>query len=257
MNSILRVHGMSRNPDTKDYIMVHQYAEGGSLNDMINKNHENIGWRKRMEILECTIEEIHKRQMVHRDLHPGNILLANGSIDNDSKFNVIIFISDMGLCERLGNVNETNIYGCLPYIAPEVLRGKPYTQAADIYSFGMIMYFVATGRQPFDGLKHDERLALDICRGIRPEINELEAPKYYIELMKRCWDSNPDDRPKNATEVDIMNWSFNNFECEEEYRQTNISSIKNEQSIIRTQVYTNDLPKYINSNSECYDCVIP
>ncbi len=54
-----------------------------------------------------------------------------------------------------------------------------------------------------------------------------------------------------------MNWSFNNFECEEEYRQTNISSIKNEQSIIRTQVYTNDLPKYINSNSECYDCVIP
>ncbi|POG78620.1 kinase-like domain-containing protein [Rhizophagus irregularis DAOM 181602=DAOM 197198] len=89
----------------------------------------------------------------------------------------------------------------MPYVAPEVLKGKPYTQEADIYSFGMIMYFVATGRQPFSNCVHDHYLVLDICReGIRPEISESEAQKCYIDLMKRCWDSNLDNRP-NATEV--------------------------------------------------------
>jgi serine/threonine protein kinase len=45
-------------------------------------------------------------------------------------------ISDMGLCGKVDNTDEKNIYGVMPYVAPEVLRGRPYTQAADIYSFG-------------------------------------------------------------------------------------------------------------------------
>jgi len=65
------------------------------------------------------------------------------------------------------------------------------TQASDIYGFGMIMYFIATGRQPFDDCAHDHHLALNMCDGNRPKINEPEAPKCYIELMKKCWNSNP------------------------------------------------------------------
>ena len=53
----------------------------------------------------------------------------------------------MGLCGEVGNTDETKLYGVVSYIAPKVLRGNPYTQAADIYSLGMIMYFIATGRQ--------------------------------------------------------------------------------------------------------------
>jgi serine/threonine protein kinase len=48
----------------------------------------------------------------------------------------------------------------MPYIAPEVLRGGPYFQAADIYSFGMIMHFIATGKQHFANCAHNE---LNIC----------------------------------------------------------------------------------------------
>src|SRR5436853_4146291 len=101
----------------------------------------------------------------------------------------------MGLCGEVGKVDATKIYGVMPYVAPEVLKGNPYTKAADIYSFGMIMYFVATGKQPFVNFAHDHNLAMDIYKGIRPEINELEAPKCYIDLMKKCWDSNPKNRP--------------------------------------------------------------
>ena len=95
----------------------------------------------------------------------------------------------------------------MPYVAPEVLRGKPYTQAADIYSFGMVMYFVATGRQPFADRAHDQDLALSICNRIRPEITEKDAPKCYIDLMKKCWDPNPDNRP-NAREIEELIISF-------------------------------------------------
>ncbi|CAB4412290.1 unnamed protein product [Rhizophagus irregularis] len=62
------------------------------------------------------------------------------------------------------------------------------------------MYFVATGKQPFADCAHDEFLVLNICNGNRPDINMLEAPKCYIDLMKQCWNSNPDNRPK-ATEI--------------------------------------------------------
>src|SRR6266480_7224317 len=137
--------------------------------------------------------------MVHRDFHTGNILSSISSL-NLCSYN--IYIADMGLCGEVDNVNdEAKIYGVIPYVAPEVLRGNTHTQAADIYSFGMIMYFVTTERQPFANCAHDEFLVLDICKkGIRPEIDETEAPKCYIDLMERCWNSNPDKRPK-VTEI--------------------------------------------------------
>ncbi|RGB31979.1 hypothetical protein C1646_763453 [Rhizophagus diaphanus] len=98
---------------------------------------------------------------------------------------LLLVNSDMGLCKEVQDVNQSNIYGVIPYVTPKVLKGKPYTQAADIYSFaGMIMYFIATGRQPFADCAHDEILVLNICDGIRPEINEPVTLKCYVDLME-------------------------------------------------------------------------
>src|ERR1044072_1135755 len=174
--------------------MVLQYAKEGNFNYWINENYETFNWKDKLSALLNIInglKEIHQKNIVHRDFHTGNILFLS-SIDD---FSNCISISDMGLCGEVGNVDEKNIYGVMPYVAPEVLRGKAFTQAADIYSFGMIMYFIATGRQPFYNRAHDEFLALDICNGNRPKIDEPEAPKCYIDLMKKCWDPVPNNRP--------------------------------------------------------------
>ena len=155
--------------------------------------------------------------------------------------------------------------------APKVKKGK----AADIYSFGMIMYSVATGRQPLATRTHDQNLALSICNGIRPKINEPEAPKCYIDLMKKCWDSNPDNRP-NATEIKELiylfyvsnycyrfesNWNAEKEEIAkqikeaEEYRETNP---KNNQQTTHPEAcytsrilnpFTKDLQRYDNINN--------
>ena len=160
----------------------------------------------------------------------------------------------------------------MPYVAPEVLRGRPYTQASDIYSFGMVMYFVATGKQPFADRAHDQDLVLSICNGIRPEITEKEAPKCYIDLVKKCWDPNPDNRP-NAIEVkkeidlfydshDSNNEIKQQFEAYIKYRKANLSFIENNQTTLHPEAmytsrllnpYTKDLSKYYDINDPKYD----
>ncbi|PKB97839.1 kinase-like protein [Rhizophagus irregularis] len=92
-------------------------------------------------------------------------------------------------------------------MAPEIFQGHEYTEASDIYSFGMIMWELMTGRRPFWDEIHDLELIIKICDGLRPPI-VTNAPKGYIELMKECWHSDPNKRPTVEaiyTIVDNMN----------------------------------------------------
>ncbi|EXX79436.1 Cmk2p [Rhizophagus irregularis DAOM 197198w] len=260
---ILKIYGISQNPNTKTYVMVLQYARGGNFNNWMKKNYKHFEWINKLKVLKNIInglKEIHQKHMVHRDFHTGNILFKDTYYWITSNY-----ISDMGLCGEVDNVDETKIYGVMPYVAPEVLRGGPYTKAADIFSFGMIMYFVATERQPFANCAHDEFLALDICNGTRPEINKPEAPKCYVDLMKKCWDLNPINRPNVAEVEKMISLFYSNYEDQfkeaEEYRLNNDGIYKNNQPDTHLQAiytsrilnsFTKELPKY----SECLECAI-
>ncbi|POG64521.1 kinase-like domain-containing protein [Rhizophagus irregularis DAOM 181602=DAOM 197198] len=236
---IISIYGISQNLETKNYVIVFEYAEGGTLTDWMKKNYENFDWRNRLTKLTRIIlglEEIHQKEMIHRDLHAGNILLEDVSFsDHDVYDPDNVYVSDMGLSGQVNDtdeINKTKIYGVLPYVAPEVLNEKPYTQASDIYSLGMIMYFIATGRPPFDGRKHDEDLANRIMSvdDFRPEINEQIVPKCYIDLMKRCWDSNADNRP-SATEVkEMISVFYHSYTRHPEYKYLTEIEIEKEQS---------------------------
>ncbi|GBB91161.1 hypothetical protein RclHR1_01830020 [Rhizophagus clarus] len=214
VDNIFKLYGISQNPDIKDYIMVLIYKECRNLNNYLNylnEKCERFTWKWIRNLLMKIIVEldnIHQSQMIHRNFHIGNILV----MEDEYKFNRYkIVISDIGLYRKIDDTDETNIYGVMPYVAPEVLKGNPYTKAADIYSLSMIMYFIATGRQPFADCAHDEVLALNIYNGIRPEIEDLFAPKWYIDLMKKCWDSNPDNRP-NSTEIKDLLGKYEDYD---------------------------------------------
>ncbi|GBB89283.1 hypothetical protein RclHR1_15990003 [Rhizophagus clarus] len=129
---------------------------------------------------------------------------------NHISFHAIAYISDFGLSQPVDKPNKSNeIYGILPYIAPEVLRGKPYTKAAYIYSFGIIMWEMISGVPGFNDVPQYFNLSPRICRGLRPKIINDTEPE-YIELMKRCWDEDPGKRP-TAEEL---------FECFKNWRKT-------------------------------------
>src|SRR6266496_2930539 len=114
----------------------------------------------------------------------------------------------MGLCRpadynKLENTDNNKIYGVLPYIAPEILRGQNYTKAADVYSCGIIMYKVISGLSPYHDVSHDKNLAIKICLGLRPRFN-IKVPQSIMHLIKRCLDANPLNRPTAKELFDIL-----------------------------------------------------
>src|SRR6266536_3150070 len=179
------------------------YANNGNLRGCLTKIVKN-NWKQKLYLLYKIISglnEIHQQNLIHCDFHDGNIL----NHDEDD-----IYISDLGLCRPIqSSLEKDNIYGVMPFMAPEVLRGKPYTSASDIYSFAMIMWEFTSGVTPFNDKGHDFHLALSICNGKRPKIIENE-PQCYVDLMKKCWDEDPLKRP-DALKISniIKNWYEN------------------------------------------------
>ncbi|GBC08827.1 hypothetical protein RclHR1_08400005 [Rhizophagus clarus] len=165
---IIGFYGITQDPVTKNYMMVLDYAEEGSLRNYLDKEYDKLNWDEKIDhMYDVTngLEHIHENELIHRDLHIGNILKL--------KFNIAI--TDMGL-------------------SPEVLRGQNYTKAADVYSFGIIMYEIISGLPPYYDSGHDKNLAIKICKGLRPRFN-IKVPQLIVYLIKRCLDANSLNRP--------------------------------------------------------------
>jgi serine/threonine protein kinase len=193
---VIKLYGITQDPETKNYIMVLDYAENGSLRNYLDINYNKLSWSDKVNCLHSIshgLRDIHEKELIHRDLHVGNILRIKN----------LSCITDMGLCKPANyNASENTknkVYGILPYIAPEILRGQDYSKAADIYSYGIIMYEVISGLPPYHDISHDNNLAIKICKGLRPRFN-IKVPQLIVHLIKRCLDAEPLNRPK-AVEI--------------------------------------------------------
>ncbi len=189
-----------------------KYYKLGSLKNYITKNFYNIKWNEKLKILINVargLNHLHNQKIIHRDFHSGNFLYEN---DFD------IVISDLRISKssisstKSINDDDDKVYGVISYMAPEILQGKEYTTASDIYSFGMIMWELITGRIPFWDQNDNIEFTIKICENFRPPINK-NTPKGYNELMQKCWDSDPNKRP---TTFDILEKLINIKRVEEE-----------------------------------------
>src|SRR2546430_1848680 len=107
-------------------MMVLKYCEDGNLRKYLSQSDPNNYESKIEKLLYIArgLLDIHNAEKVHKDFHSGNILLIN-NIPN---------ISDLGMCQPANSeAKKEGVYGVLPYMAPEVLRGYQYTKAADIH----------------------------------------------------------------------------------------------------------------------------
>ena len=128
---LVKCFGLTKDPTTQDYTLVLNYYET-DLRRFLKDNYQSLTLLQKYQIIRVTafsLYKIHEQNIMHRDLHSGNILYDV----NDSWY-----ISDLGLS---GPVNKQldSIYGNLPYIAPELLCQKNDTTKSDVYSLGIIM----------------------------------------------------------------------------------------------------------------------
>ncbi len=205
----LKLYGMTKDPETKEIIMIVEFADKGNLRNILSTNFNNILWKDKIGylfFLTADLKTLHSLEYCHKDMHSGNILQSNA-----------MYLSDFGLSRPVDEQkSDDKIYGVLPYIAPEVLNGEPYTKASDVYSFGVIMAEVSSGKPLFYYEKHDWSLSLVICNGLRPEFGK-GTPEFYKKLAYRCMNANPNQRPTASELYDILL-----FWCESVYYDANV-----------------------------------
>ncbi|KAE8717176.1 Kinase family protein [Hibiscus syriacus] len=166
------------------------------------------------------MEYLHSQKMFHGDLNPSNIFLR---ARNGTDGYLQLKITGYGLSTLKSTAsslssslkpNETNTF---IWYAPEVLQDQEqmspgnstsfkYTEKADVYSFGMLCFELLTGKVPFeDGHLHGEKVSRNIRAGERP-LFPYTAPKHLVNLTKRCWHSDPNQRPSFSSICRILRY---------------------------------------------------
>ena len=155
---IVQCFGITKFPDNGNYAIVLNYFSEGNLRGYLQKNHLNLTLKDRITIFYylCTaLDDIHKKDLIHCDLHSGNILLQGGNC----------YITDLGLCGPVDEQSSNKIFGIIPYVAPELFGDKintKNTKETDIYSVGMLMWKIFAGHPPFDDRSHSHDLLPNI-----------------------------------------------------------------------------------------------
>jgi serine/threonine protein kinase/Tfp pilus assembly protein PilF len=188
-----------------DFIVM-EYVEGASLAEKVK-----TGPLPEKEISELgaqiadALEEAHEHGIVHRDLKPGNI-----AVTPKGRVKVLDFglarmlrpVSDEATTEGL--TQEQAVAGTLPYMSPEELRGERGDHRSDLYSFGVVLYEMATGRRPFE-----EKISTALTAAIvqqppePPSTHNRKVPPGLESIILKALDKDPNHRYQSAREMRV------------------------------------------------------
>ncbi|CAG8649464.1 5594_t:CDS:2, partial [Dentiscutata erythropus] len=176
------------------YYLIMEYAEEGDLRHYLEKNSSNLKDFKKQLRLALGITKglmyLHHKKILHGDLHDKNVVISHG----DAK------IIDFGKSMHANNQNNNTLFGCLPFMAPELfkdLNNIEYTDKSDIYSLGVILWELTSRHEPFRYFKcNPQDLKSKIIKDKLREKNVPGTHDDYLNLYKSCWEDNPSKRPK-------------------------------------------------------------
>ena len=187
--NIVKVYDVSFG-DLIQYIVM-EYVDGITLKQYIEKS-QSLRWKDAVyltiQVLRA-LQHAHDKGIVHRDIKPQNImLLADGTIK----------VTDFGIARFARSEHKTmtdKAIGSVHYISPEQARGEPTDEKADIYSVGVMLYEMLTGRLPFEAdsavsvaimqLQQDPVLPRDINEGIPVGLEQITMHAMQKDVMKR------------------------------------------------------------------------
>ena len=180
------------------YYIVMEYIKGQTLKDLIKqKGSIGVDFATNIAIqISSALEHAHKNHIVHRDVKSHNILIKE---DNTVK------VTDFGIARAVSSstiTNTGNVIGSVHYFSPEQARGGYTDEKSDIYSLGVVMYEMLTGRLPFEGespiavaLKHIQE------EPVRPSDINPKIPKSVNDIILKCMDKDVDNRYNSMGEI--------------------------------------------------------
>ncbi|MEY9776111.1 PASTA domain-containing protein [Arthrobacter sp. MW3 TE3886] len=174
--------------------LVMEFIKGHTLRDVLNDKGA-LSPRLALALIDPVVEGLgaaHAAGMIHRDIKPENVLIAD-----DGR----IKLGDFGLARAISTSTSTGaLIGTVAYLSPELVLGKQADARSDIYSVGIMLYEMITGRQPFDG-------DVPIQVAYQHVNSTVGAPSLVVpglaaeidELVQWCTDRDPDKRPVDGS----------------------------------------------------------
>ncbi|KAG4146855.1 hypothetical protein ERO13_D05G185300v2 [Gossypium hirsutum] len=178
--------------------IVTEFMSGGSIYDLLHK--QKSGFKLPLLLkLAIDVSEgmsyLHQNGIMHRDLKAANLLMDENGVVKIADFGVARVQAQTGVMTA-----ETGTYR---WMAPEVIEHKPYDHKADVFSFGVVLWEMLTGKLPYENLTPLQAAVGVVQKGLRPVIPQHTRPK-FVELLERCWQQDPSLRPEFSEITNLL-----------------------------------------------------
>ncbi|PIN14157.1 Serine/threonine protein kinase [Handroanthus impetiginosus] len=212
---LVNLRGYCNSPTSK--LLIYDFLSGGSLDEALHERAEQLDWEARLNIIMGAakgLAYLHhdcSPRIIHRDIKSSNILL-DGNFDAR--------VSDFGLAKLLGDEEShitTIVAGTFGYLAPEYMLSGRATEKTDVYSFGVLVLEIVSGKRPTDasfiekGLNIVGWLNYLVSENRQREIVDSHCERVQIESLDallsiaiQCVSSGPEDRPTMQRVVQIL-----------------------------------------------------
>jgi serine/threonine protein kinase len=197
--NIVQVFDSGQDPDSGRHYIVMEYVDGPSCADLL-REHKRLEIEETVQIVRDAchgLDYAHRAGVVHRDVKPGNLLIAEEMR--------ITKLADFGIAKAAEQTRITQVgavLGTAAYLSPEQARGDESGPHSDIYSLGVCAYQFLTGRLPYEyssltelALKQQQEVAQPIAE-FRPDV-----PAELDEAIRLCLERDPGSRYRSALEM--------------------------------------------------------
>ncbi|KAL4506029.1 hypothetical protein ABPG72_013790 [Tetrahymena utriculariae] len=224
--NLVSLIGVAQKKD--NFYIITELCHGGTMFDLLHRKHSTpIPWLHRVKMckdIATGMIYLHSLEppIIHRDLKSLNLLL-DVPYQEDS-FDYHVKIADFGLARTESKEEMTQVLGTFHWMAPEVFDNKQYTIKADVYSYAIVLWEFISRKTPYQKMSTVD-IMKNVCEGKRPgvgpEFIPKDCPPSLIDLMKECWEQDPNKRPDFREVLERLEYIENDLQLIRNRASTN------------------------------------
>ena len=191
--SLVQLYGVARNAGCE--YLVTEFVPHGSLDRVLEQHAGKTSVAVRLRISQQICQALHAllwQGIIHCDLAARNVLVASFHTEDPDK--VLVKVCDFGLSQEAISFVDTDSVVASRWAPPEVLQGRQYSPASDVWAFGVLLWEIFTdGGFPYSAISDDKEMAAQVSGGARLA-QPRGCPDAVYALMLDCWHHQVDDR---------------------------------------------------------------